>query len=69
MIQNTNDDLSKKLMQEREQYDGYLRDKIELEEKLARQNAELKIDTDVVKDQEVDLEKLLKEIEEEQKLV
>ena len=69
MIQNTNDDLSKKLMQEKEQYDGYLRDKIELEEKLARQNAELKIDTDVVKDQEVDLEKLLKEIEEEQKLV
>lgn len=65
MIQNTNDDLSKKLMQEREQYDGYLRDKIELEEKLARQNAELKIDTDVVKDQDVDLEKLLKEIEEE----
>lgn len=69
MIQNTNDDLSKKLMQEKEQYDGYLRDKIELEEKLARQNAELKIDTDVVKDQDVDLEKLLKEIEEEQKLV
>lgn len=52
-------------MQEKEQYDGYLRDKIELEEKLARQNAELKIDTDVVKDQDVDLEKLLKEIEEE----
>ena len=65
MIQNTNDDLSKKLMQEKEQYDGYLKDKIDLEERLARQNAELKIDTDVVKDQDVDLEKLLKEIEEE----
>ena len=36
MIKATNDDLTKKLMQEREQYDTYLKEKIELEERLAR---------------------------------
>jgi len=36
MIKATNDDLTKKLMQEREQYDTYLKEKIELQERLAR---------------------------------
>ena len=50
MIKATNEDLTKKLMQEKDQYDGYRNDKIKLEENLKRTTADLKKDTEVVKD-------------------
>lgn len=66
MIKATNEDIINKLRAEKETYDNMLSDTIQLEESLTRLDAEFKIDTKVVEDQDLLLAELKKQIEAEQ---
>jgi len=48
MIKATNEDISSKMRTERDNYDNLLRDKMELEERLARLKVVFEIDTEAV---------------------
>ena len=48
MIKATNEDIQNKLRAEKDNYDQLLRDKMELEERLARLKVVLEIDTEAV---------------------
>lgn len=48
MIKATNEDIHNKLRAEKDNYDQLLRDKMELEERLARLKVVLEIDTEAV---------------------
>jgi len=66
MIKATNEDIQHKLRTERENYDSLLRDKMETEERLARLTVTLKLDTEVVEEQDKLLAELKAQIEAEQ---
>ena len=66
MIKATNEDIHNKLRAEKDNYDQLLRDKMELEERLARLKVVLELDTEAVTEQDALLAELKQQIEAEQ---